>query len=131
MAANPQVQIEELNARAVRDLVRAHAERTEEPLVLAVRYGAEDRDVYLLEVLDGFPGGDDDAPFVTEFGPSAELLILGKLHLTLLSPAQLRSAIGRGDALLAKVRGGTVAYRADGDRARVATEFVDALQLRA
>ena len=60
--------------------VREHAARTDEPLILAVRYTLEDpTDIGLLEVLGDFPGSDEDEPLVTEFEPSANLRILGKL----------------------------------------------------
>ncbi len=132
MAADPQVRIEQLNARAVRDLVRAHAARTDEPLVLAVRFKLNDPiDVHLLEIIWNFPGDDDDPAFVTEFAPSADLLILGKLHLTLISPNQLRHAIDRGDAFVADVQGGKVEYRAP-DRAPgdCADAFIGELRLQ-
>src|SRR5690606_14648780 len=76
--------IRELHDRAVHDLIEAHKQRTDEPLVLAIRFDLNDsQDVHLLEVLDGFPGGDDDELLVTDFEPSAQLRILGKLHLAL------------------------------------------------
>jgi hypothetical protein len=71
--------IQELNDRAVNTLVREHAARTEEPLILAVRYTLEDpADIGLLEVLGDFPGSDEHEPLVTQFEPSASLRILGK-----------------------------------------------------
>ena len=80
-----------LHDRAVKELVEAHTTRKDEPLVLAVRYRRDDPgDVYLLEVLDGFPGGDDDDLLIAEFEPSPQLRILGKLHLALGSPGQPR-----------------------------------------
>jgi len=79
---------------AAQDLVDAHAKLERSPLVLAVRYHlAGDLDLYLLEVIENFPGTDEDLPLVTEFEPNERLRILGKLHLTLASPRQLEHAI--------------------------------------
>lgn len=104
--------VRELNDKAVRQLVEAHQERTDEPLVLAVRYRLDDpEDIYLFEALDGFPGGDEDELLETEFEPSANLRLLGKLHLVLGSPAQTRHAIAaRGDAIMAAIRDGQVEF---------------------
>jgi hypothetical protein len=103
--------IRTLHDRAVKELVEAHTTRKDEPLVLAVRYRKDDLDdVYLLEVLDGFPGGDDDELLVTEFEPSPQLRILGKLHLALGSPGQLRSALRRDDAVVIDVKRGAVVF---------------------
>ena len=104
-----QDRVKDLHDRAVAELVAAHQKRTDEPLVLAIRYKLDDEDIHLLEVLEGFPGGDDDELLVTEFGPSANLIIIGKLHLILGSPAQVRSAVTRGDALVAG-QGGEVVF---------------------
>jgi hypothetical protein len=108
-----------LHDRAVRELVAAHATRQDEPLVLAVRYRTDEpADVYLLEALDGFPGGDDDELLVTEFEPSPQLRILGTLHLALGSPGQLRAAIARGDAIVADVKRGAVVFDSQSAEAR-------------
>jgi hypothetical protein len=111
-----------LHDRAVKELVEAHTTRKDEPLVLAVRYRRDDPDgdVYLLEVLDGFPGGDDDELLVTAFEPSPQLRILGKLHLALGSPAQIRAAVRRDDALVADLRKGAVVFdAASADASRI------------
>ena len=103
--------IRNLHDRAVRQLVEAHQRGTDEPLVLAVRYKLDDpNDIYLLEVLNQFPGGDDDELLETEFGPSAELIIVGKLHLVLGSPAQVQSAITRGDTIATAAKRGQVEF---------------------
>jgi hypothetical protein len=103
----------ELNDRAARRLVTAHARDMEERLVLAVRYGVDLKDIFLLEVLEGFPGGADEKPLTTEFNPSPELLLLGTLHLTLVSPEQLRTAVARNDELIHAIRrDGRIEYRA-------------------
>lgn len=103
--------IREMHEGAVRELIAAHKSRNDEPLVLAVRYGLEQpQDIHLLEVLDGFPGGDDDELLVTSFESSARLRIVGELYLALCSPAQLKAAISRGDAETQKLRGGEVVY---------------------
>lgn len=105
MATPSSSRLTEHYRRVVRGLVDAHARRTDEPLVLAIRYQLDDpSDIYLLEVLDGFPGTPDDPPFTMEFGPTADLVILGKLHLALTSSAQLRAAIDRGDPIVSDVR---------------------------
>lgn len=91
--------------KVVRELVARHAKMHEEPLVLAIRFRFDDpEDIHLLEVIEGFPGGDDDPLLTTEFGPTPEFPILGRFHLTLSSPAQLRSAIGRSDEILTDLR---------------------------
>lgn len=104
--------VRDLNEKAVRQLVDAHRQRTDEPLVLAVRYNLGDPNghIHLLEVLDQFPGADDDELLVTEFGPSANLLIVGDLHLALGSPAQVQSAAKRGDPIAMAARDGEVVF---------------------
>lgn len=107
----PNARLQELNERAVRALVLAHAERVDEPLILAVRYQIDQaEDIYLLEILGGFPGGDDDELLPAEFEPSSQLRILGSLHLTLGSPAQLRAAIDRGDAVVDDLKRGEIVH---------------------
>ncbi|WP_438008378.1 hypothetical protein WME89_06545 [Sorangium sp. So ce321] len=103
--------IAKINEQALRRLIAAHATRFDEPLVLAVRYKHDDRDMHLLEVLEGFPGEPGEAPFETEFVSSPELLLVGKLHLTLVSPAELISLV-ENDAEIAKClrADGTVEY---------------------
>jgi hypothetical protein len=111
--------VRQLHDRAVHDLIEAHKQRTEEPLLLAVRFDSADTpDVHILEVLDGFPGGEDDDLLATEFEPSAQLLILGKLHLTLGSPAQLEAAVRRGEAQIERFRNGVVVYDDGSPRAK-------------
>lgn len=104
--------IRHLNAQAVRQLLAVHQKMQDEPLVLAVRYHLDDPEghIYLLEVLDRFPGADDDDLLVTEFAPSANLRIVGNLHLVLGSPAQLRSAAGRGDPIAMAAKSGEVVF---------------------
>ena len=100
-----------LHDAAVEELISAHQRRVEEPLVLAVRFDREDaQDIHLLEVLGGFPGGEEDELLVTEFAPSAQLRVLGKLHLTLGSPAQLQAAVARHDAQTERFKNGTVVH---------------------
>lgn len=120
--------IQHLHDRAVRELVDAHGRRTDEPLILAVRFDIDDPsgDIHLLEVVDDFPGGDDDELFVVEFERSANLVILGKLQLVLGSPAQVRTAVDRNDEIIEKARHGSVVYD---DRGTVATELKGALGL--
>lgn len=78
MATSVEQRVKDLHDRAVQDLIAAHRQRTEEPLALAIRYGLDDpEDIHILEVLDGFPGPDDDELLITEFEPSAQLRILG------------------------------------------------------
>lgn len=93
--------VRQLNDSAVRHLIDAHKKRSDEPIVLAIRYRLDDPvDVYLMEAIANFPGGDDDELLTTEFEPSAQLRILGKLVLALGSPAQVQAAVRRGDALI-------------------------------
>jgi hypothetical protein len=100
----------ELHDNAVKRLVEAHRQ-LDEPLLLVLRYeGDEPVDVYLLEVLETFPGGEDDELFTTKYEPSASLRIVGELHLTLGSPAQLRAALRRSDPLIAKLAGAKVVF---------------------
>lgn len=106
--------VTQLHERAVANLVETHAQNADEPLLLAVRYRQNDpTDIYLLEVLGGFPGGDDDELFTTEFDPSANLRILGKLHLTLCSSAQLRAAHRRRDAIVEDIERGVVLHQSE------------------
>ncbi len=119
MPMTPEQRIRQLHEDAIEQLVAAHRQRTDEPLVLAVRYEVGDpMDVHLLEVIDGFPGGDDDELLVTEFEPSAQLRILGKLHLVLGSPAQLQAAIRRNHPLIAAVKTGSVVHDDGSDVAK-------------
>lgn len=113
-------QIEDFYKKAVSDLVDAHAKLKRSPLVLAVRYRQKGLDVHLLEVIEGFPGADEDPPFTTELAPNERFLILGKLYLTLSSPAQLRHAIelSAKRSVLAPVRSARkllAELRADGE----------------
>jgi hypothetical protein len=88
--------IETLYDIRVRELVAAHAKLEDTPLILAIRYSKGFKnflDVHLLEIVDNFPGKPDEPPFLTEFEPSAQLLILGNLYLTLASPDQIRNAM--------------------------------------
>jgi hypothetical protein len=110
--------VKQMHENAVHDLVEAHKQRTDEPLVLAVRFDlADSQDIHLLEILDGFPGGDDDELLVTEFDPSAQLRILGKLHLTFGTPAQVESAVRRGGSTVERFRNGVVVYDDGSQRA--------------
>jgi hypothetical protein len=119
--------VRELHERAVRDLVEAHKQRKDEPLVLAIRFDLTDpQNVHLLEVLDGFPGGDDDELMVTEFEPSAQLRVLGKLELTLGSPAQLDTAVRSGSNSIERFRNGVVVHDNGSPRAK---ELKEALGL--
>jgi hypothetical protein len=125
--ATVEERVRELHDRAVQQLVQAHEERDDFELILAVQYGLEDPvDVGLFEVLRGFPGDDDDELLVTDFAPSASLVILGKLHLVLGSPAQVRAALGRRDAEVEPVRRGRVVHS---DQSSEATELQRALGL--
>lgn len=111
MPMSTEDRVRQLHERAVRELVEAHKQRTDEPLVLAIQFDlADTQDIHLLEVLEGFPGGDDDELLVTEFEPSAQLRILGKLQLALGSPAQLASVIRRGGEQLERFRHGAVVH---------------------
>jgi len=101
-----------LQERAVRKLVDAHVTQREERLVLAVRFQHDDRDVRVLEVLDGWPGENDEPLFSSEFGSTSDLILPGKLHLLLGSPPQVRSALARRDPSLDPVRAdGVVVFR--------------------
>jgi hypothetical protein len=102
--------IKELHERAVRQLVDAHVKRTDEPLILAVRYNLDDNDLYLLEVIDAFPGGDGDELFLTEFERSANLIIVGTLHLALGSPKQVEAAIARKDPIIDAIKLGQIVH---------------------
>lgn len=102
--------VQELHDNAVKRLIEAH-QQLDEPLLLAVRYEGEDPvDIHILEVLEKFPGGDDDELFTTEYEPSPALRILGKVYLTLASPAQIRAALRRQEPLVGKVRTGRVVF---------------------
>jgi len=80
----------------------------------------------LFEVLQDFPGVDDDLLLDTESAPSAYLRTLGNLHLLLGSPAQFWSAIERKNAVIDAVRKGRVVYD---DRSRDAVDVRHALGL--
>jgi hypothetical protein len=104
-------QASRINERALQRLIAVHAARLDEPLVLAIRFRRSEPDVHLIEVLEGFPGAAGEEPFETEFPPSAELLLVGKLHLTLVSPPQLASLIDRNAKLVDALRAdGSVEY---------------------
>jgi hypothetical protein len=118
MSMSTEDRVRQMHDRAVHELVAAHKQRADEPLVLAVRFNLADaQDIQLLEVLDGFPGGDDDELLHTEFEPSAQLRVLGKLHLTLGSPAQVESAVRRGGASVERFRNGVVVHDDGSQRA--------------
>ena len=113
--------IDRLHDRAVRQLVEAHRQREDEPLILAVRYRLDEPEIYLLEVLADFPGEDDDELLETEFDPSASLMILTKLRLALGSPAQVRNAL-QNQALAQALHDGRLEYSADTEEARTLRE---------
>ncbi|GEM_PF-4140436 len=102
--------IEQLNRNAASELIDAHKNRADEPLILAVRYNLKDTDLYIFEVIGGFPGDDDDPLFETEYEPSPQLRVVGKLHLLLGSPRQLETELGRGKALAKRLKGGVVLF---------------------
>jgi len=103
--------VRELHDRAVTALVEGHKHREEDPLVLAVRFDRDEPlDVGLLEILDGFPGGDDNELLSSAFEPSAQLRILGALNLVLGSPEQLRAAVARDDSIVGDVKKGVVVH---------------------
>lgn len=103
--------IQQLHNRAVEQLIKAHRNRKDESLILAVRYNLEQDDIYLLEVLDQFPGQDDEELLETTFEPSANLVILGKLHLALGSPGQLRMAVASNSSIVQAIgSSATVAF---------------------
>ena len=107
---------EVLNERAVNKLLEAHRQRVDQPLVLAIRFhGDVAEDIHLLEVLENSPGEDEDGLFETDFAPSADLVMLGKLHLVLASPGQLRTALKRRDPLVALIGTGCVVH-SDGSK---------------
>lgn len=110
-AATDLTRIQHLNQSAVQTLVDEHSARSGDPLVLAVRYELDDPlDIALLEVLADFPGAPDDEPLITEFGPTASLRVVGKLHLVLASPAQLLAACQREDAEITRAKSGKVLF---------------------
>jgi hypothetical protein len=111
MSSSVAARIQQMHDDSIAQLIESHKRRTEEPLVLAVQYELEHpTDVFLLEVLDDFPGGEEDELLTTEFGPSPNLLLLGTLHLSLGSPGQVEHAVRRGDVLLARVRHGKILF---------------------
>jgi len=75
-------------------------------------------DIHVLEVLEGFPGSDDDELLVTAFEPSPQLRIFGKLYLTLGSPAQLESAVLRTDPAVQRFISGELIYDDGSERAK-------------
>ena len=112
--------INDLNEKAVRQLVTAHRRLTDEPLVLAIRYNFADPkgDIYLLEVLDKFPGEDDEDLLITQFGPSPSLRIVGDIHLVLGSPAQVQTTAKRHDSIVMSAsRDGEVVFEDGSEQA--------------
>ena len=110
MSSSAAERIQRMHEGSIEQLIEAHKRRTDEPLVLAIRYELEQPDLFLLEVLDDFPGGDDDELLTTDFGPSPNLLVLGTLHMTLGSPAQVLNAVQRDDELKARIARGKVLW---------------------
>lgn len=105
--------IRQVNEIAIQKLVTAH-KKLEQKLLLAVRFFKKaSHDVHLLEILEPFPGPADDPLLVTEFDPSAQLRIVGKLHLALGSEQQLEAAIKRGDPLIKDVQKSGVLVHVD------------------
>ena len=126
MSMTARDRIKKLHDDAVHHLIDAHKRRTDEPLILAVRYNLDDEDIHLLEILGNFPGDDGDELLTTDFEPSANLRIFGKLHLTLGSPGQLRSAIAENHALVEAAKRGEVVHM---DESREAYELNGLLTL--
>jgi len=111
MALTLRKRVDRLHEAAVRKLIDAHKADREEPLVLAIRFPGEViDDIYLFEVVEGFPGSDDEEFMEMKFEPSANLRTLGDFHLVLGSPAQLLAAIKRKDPILRKIRKGKTLF---------------------
>jgi hypothetical protein len=92
--------------KTVKTLIKQHKGLKDEPLVLALRLTAKNpMDIDLLEVIENFPGDDDDPPFCTEFPPSPTVRVLGNLILRLVSPSQFRYLIRNNKGFRARVRG--------------------------
>lgn len=86
-----------------RGLARHHRKLKEDPRLI-VRYRLSDqKNVYLLEVLGGFPAGETDQVVTYQYGPTMELMVAGDYFFTLTSPAQFLNALERGDRLLREI----------------------------
>ena len=101
--------VAELNDRAIKHLVDAHA-RLEEPLLLAVRFRLDESGIHLFEVLDGFPGPDEDPPLETIFGSSPEVRMVGELTLVMASPGQFRTLAKGSSGLADQLKAGRVEF---------------------
>jgi len=81
----------------VRKLIESHKEMEDHKLLLAIWYDKdEQRDIKILEVLEGFPSSDDETElFTTYFTSSSKFLIAaeGKLILSLTNPEEMKNAI--------------------------------------
>lgn len=111
--------IQALKNRAVTSLVEAHRVRADEPLLLAVRFEIDDPlGVGLFEVVDGFPGDDDDGLLSTDYEPSARLRLAGPLRLVLGSPGQVLGAVARNDDAIRALRQPSVVFEAGSDDGR-------------
>lgn len=98
-----------LNDQAVKHLVRAHA-RLDEPLLLAIRFKLNEPGIHLLEVLETFPGEDDDPPLETEFSASPDVRMVGALKLAVASPAQFRTLAGADSELCRALKAGRIEF---------------------
>ena len=97
--------------KQARDLVKAHGEIEDEPLLLAVYFAPnrDPEDVFILEVLDGFGGntvGNDGDLFEVTYGPSPSFPLQAgrRLHLILTNPTELRQAAEEEWALAKELR---------------------------
>jgi hypothetical protein len=110
--------VAEVYADNIRALVASHRKVKGQILHLALWYKTNDRkNLYLLEIVDGFPHGNGDSElFTVEFAGSDRFPIRrqGKLYLTLVNPEEaitafeeswrgtheIRSSLKRGDFIV-------------------------------
>ena len=81
--------VEEAYAERMKELVASHRHAKGQTLRLAVWYKTDHpKNLYLFEIVDGFPNGNDDSElFTVEFGGSDKFPIArqGKLYLSLIN----------------------------------------------
>src|SRR5437867_1431782 len=81
-------------AEVAKALAAHHKQLKEEDARLILRHGLSDlKDIHLLEVLGKFPGAPGEKFSTYKFDPTKDLMIPGKYHFTLVSPAQMDQAI--------------------------------------
>lgn len=95
----------------INDLIEDHKRIVDEPLLLALRYEptGDSKDIYILEIVDGFGGGavDSDKELMEASFGSSDTFPLPKgvrVHLVLTNPHEFEIALKEGWPSIQEIR---------------------------